>query len=110
MKSELANQECQACNAGTPPLKGDALRRWEQQLDGGWTVAEGKRLEKQFRFKDFRQALDFTNRVGQIAESQGHHPDIRLSYGEVDLELSTHSIHGLSQNDFILAAKINAIG
>jgi len=108
MASSLANQQCKDC-AATPALQGDALRQMQAKLGGGWTVADGKRLEKKYKFKDFSAALDFTNRVGSIAEEQGHHPDIHLTYGEVGIEIWTHKIEGLTESDFILAAKINEI-
>ena len=109
MKSDLAQKECKPCDGGTPPLKGEDLRRLSEQLDEGWTIVEEKRLEKQFSFPDFAHALEFTNRVGEIAEQQGHHPDIYLSYGAVRVEIWTHKIGGLTESDFILAAKINAL-
>lgn len=109
MKSELAKKECKACDGGTPPLIGDALRQFQNQLDGGWNVLNEQRLEKQFKFPDFKQALQFTNRVGEIAEEQGHHPDIFLTYGEVKIQIWTHKISGLTESDFILAAKISEL-
>jgi len=108
MTSDLAKKECKACDGGTPPLKGDALRQFKNQLGGGWRVVDEQRLEKQFKFPDFRQALEFTNRIGEIAEEQGHHPDIFLTYGEVRLQIWTHKINGLAESDFILAAKVDA--
>ncbi len=87
-------------------LRGDALRQLKEQLDGGWQVVEEKRLEKQFKFPDFRHALEFTNRVGEIAEEQGHHPDLYLTYGEVRIQIWTHKVGGLTESDFVLAAKI----
>jgi 4a-hydroxytetrahydrobiopterin dehydratase len=92
------------------PLKGDALRHFKSQLSGGWHFADEQRLEKQFKFPDFRKALDFTNRVGEIAEQQGHHPDIFLTYGEVRLQIWTHQVNGLTENDFVLATKVDGIG
>ncbi len=109
MTSELAQKKCKACDGGTPPLKGDALRQFKNQLDAGWHVADEQRLEKQFKFPDFLQALQFTNRVGEIAEKQGHHPNIFLTYGEVRLQIWTHKINGLTESDFILAAKVDEI-
>ena len=109
MNSDLAKKECKPCDGETPRLKGESLARLKKQLDGGWRVVDDERLEKQFKFPDFRAALDFTNRVGEIAEDQGHHPDIFLTYGEVRLQIWTHKIHGLTESDFILAAKVNQI-
>jgi len=79
------------------------------KLGGGWQVVDEHRLEKEYRFKDFRSALAFTNRVGELAETQGHHPDIHLSWGKVKLILWTHKIAGLSESDFILAAKADML-
>ncbi|MGH7951902.1 MAG: 4a-hydroxytetrahydrobiopterin dehydratase [Limisphaerales bacterium] len=109
MKSELAQKECKACDGGTPRLTGGALKKIHEELDGGWKVLEEQRLEKQFKFPDFRRALDFTNQVGEIAEEQGHHPDIFLTWGEVRIQIWTHKISGLTESDFILAAKISEL-
>ena len=76
-----------------------------QQLEAGWRVANEHHLEKEYTFPDFREALEFTNRVGEMAEKENHHPDIHLAWGKVKLTLWTHNIDGLSENDFILAAK-----
>ncbi len=105
----LARKDCIPCKAGTPPLQGDGVRKLLDQLGNGWTVAEGRRLEKEFKFKDFRQALAFTNRVGALAEEQNHHPDILLSWGKAGITLWTHAVGGLSENDFVLAAKIEGL-
>ena len=104
----LAARSCGPCKAGTPPVEGENLRRLLGQLDGWSAEAAGdgsRRLVKEYRFPDFRQALAFVNRVGEIAEREGHHPDFELGWGRVKLTLWTHSIGGLSENDFILAAK-----
>jgi 4a-hydroxytetrahydrobiopterin dehydratase len=87
------------------PLQGEALARLYRQLDNSWKIIEEHHLEKEYLFKDFKEALSFTNKVGEIAEHEGHHPDIHLSYGKVKIVLWTHKIDGLSENDFILAAK-----
>jgi 4a-hydroxytetrahydrobiopterin dehydratase len=86
-------------------LKGDDLDRLIRQLDNGWDVADGRRIEKTYLFKNFRDALAFTNRVGAIAEEQGHHPDIRLAWGKVKLSVWTHKIGGLTESDIIFAAR-----
>ena len=104
-KCELANKNCIPCKGGTPPLKGKELASLFAQLNDGWQVVKEHQLEKTYPFPDFKSALAFTNKVGAVAEEQGHHPDIHLSYGKVKIELWTHKIDGLSESDFILAAK-----
>jgi 4a-hydroxytetrahydrobiopterin dehydratase len=108
MKTNKLKQEGKS-DGGGPPLKGNALRQFRDQLNKTWRVIGGRKLEKQFKFLDFRQALKFTNRVGQIAEKQGHHPDIFLTYGKVRLQISTHKINGLTESDFILATKVEKL-
>jgi 4a-hydroxytetrahydrobiopterin dehydratase len=103
--SELAKKDCVPCKSGTPALAGAALEELQRQLGGGWTVVDGKRLEKEYKFPNFVDALAFVNRVGEVAEQQGHHPDLELGWGRVKITLWTHSIGGLSEADFVLAAK-----
>jgi 4a-hydroxytetrahydrobiopterin dehydratase len=107
--SELAEKECVPCKGGTPPLKGEELKSFEQKLGGGWKVVNEHHLEKQYKFKNFREALDFTNKVGELAERIQHHPDIYLAWGEVKLTLWTHKIDGLTESDFVFAAKVNSL-
>lgn len=109
MTTPLTEQKCQPCEKGTAPLQGESLEKLLNQLDDGWEILEGKKLAKEYKFKNFLEALEFTNRVGECAESEGHHPDIFLTWGKVRLTLWTHTIGGLSENDFILAAKADAI-
>lgn len=104
--SELVDKTCMPCRGGVPPLKGEALTRLQAQLDN-WEVVDEHHLEKTYKFPDFRQALDFTVRVGEMAEQQGHHPDIYLAWGRVEIKIWTHKIDGLTESDFILAAKID---
>ena len=106
--SELASKQCVPCKKGTPPLGGKDLERISGQLGNDWQVMEGHHLEKEYKFPNFVDALAFTNRVGEIAEAQGHHPDIYLTWGKVRLTIWTHSINGLSESDFILGAKADA--
>ena len=108
MKSEPAEEHCQPCEKKPAPLKGGALRQLRAGLGDGWKLVDEHHLEKEYTFKNFREALDFTNRVGEIAEQENHHPDIFLSWGKVGLKLWTHSAGGLSENDFILAARADA--
>ncbi len=106
---DLARKECVPCKGGVPPLKGAALKNLLQGLGRDWKVIHGHHLEKEFKFKDFQEALDFTNKVGQVAEAQGHHPDIYLAWGKVKITLWTHKIDGLTESDFVLAAKIEQL-
>lgn len=109
MKTELTSKRCTACEKGAEPLKGEAIQRLRQELGEGWQVVDEHHLQKAFEFKNFKEALAFTNRVGEVAEQEGHHPDIFLTWGKVQLSLHTHSIDGLSENDFILAAKADQV-
>ena len=106
--NELAAKKCVPCEGGIPALKGVELRRMFSQLEG-WNLVNEHHLEKEYLFKDFRQALDFVNRLGEVAEEEGHHPDIFLAWGKVKVTLWTHSVGGLSENDFILAAKADGL-
>jgi 4a-hydroxytetrahydrobiopterin dehydratase len=107
--SALAEKQCVPCKGGIPPLKGQELARLARELGGGWQVAEERQLEKEYRFKDFREALSFTNKIGELAEAQGHHPDIYLAWGKVKLIIWTHKINGLTESDFVLAAKADRL-
>ena len=107
--SALAEKECVPCQGLVPPLQGQDLARLAAELGGGWQVVAGHHLEKDYRFQDFREALAFTNRVGELAEAQGHHPDICLAWGKVKLTLWTHKINGLTESDFVLAAKADKL-
>jgi 4a-hydroxytetrahydrobiopterin dehydratase len=106
---DLTQKKCEACEGGVAPLKGKDATDYLKQLNKGWTIANDHQLEREFKFPDFNSALNFTNKVGEIAESEGHHPDIFLSWGKVKIILFTHAIDGLSINDFIVAAKIDKI-
>jgi 4a-hydroxytetrahydrobiopterin dehydratase len=110
MDNELSQKKCIPCRKGIPVLQGDQLLRLHDQLEGGWHIIDEHHLEKIYPFRDFREALAFVNKVGEIAEQEGHHPDIHLSYGKVKIQLWTHKIDGLSESDFILAAKCDEIG
>lgn len=107
--SKLSEKKCIPCKGGTPPLKGLELSRLHNQLIKGWQIINEHHLEKEYRFPDFKKALDFTNQVGQLAEKEQHHPDILLTYGKVKITLWTHKIDGLSESDFILAAKCDEL-
>jgi 4a-hydroxytetrahydrobiopterin dehydratase len=109
---ELAKQRCIPCEGGVPPLVGQQLDSYKSQLDqeaAGWELKSAKKLEQTFKFKDFVTALDFVNKVGELAETEGHHPNIELGWGFARILIWTHAIDGLSQADFALAAKISSI-
>lgn len=103
--SELAKKKCIPCTAGTPPLKGKELQHLFQQLKEGWKLVGEKQIEKTYLFKNFKEGLKFVNEIGKIAEEEGHHPDIELAWGKVKLIYWTHKIQGLSESDFVMAAK-----
>ena len=107
--SDLAAKQCIPCRGGVPPLEGDELQALRTQLGGDWTVVDDHHLEKAYGFDDFRQALDFTVRVGEMAEEQDHHPDILLTWGKVNVTIWTHKINGLTESDFVFAAKADAL-
>ena len=107
MVSELANKECVPCRGGTPPLSGDEVGNLLRELDG-WTVEQEYHLTRTYALPDFAKSLDFVNRIGEIAERQNHHPDIYLAWGKVRVEVWTHKIKGLTESDFIFAAKVDA--
>jgi 4a-hydroxytetrahydrobiopterin dehydratase len=105
---DLAGRECVPCRGGVRPMRSDEIKKFLAQL-AGWEVIEEHHLRKAYTFKDFREALAFVNRVGALAEAQGHHPDIAFGWGQAALTIWTHKIDGLTESDFILAAKIDAL-
>ena len=106
--SELASRQCVPCRGGVPPLKGQEITNLLGKLDG-WEVIDQHHLKKSFQFADFREAQEFVNRVGKLAEEQGHHPDICFGWGRAEITIWTHKIDGLTESDFILAAKIDEL-
>ncbi|MCZ6917730.1 MAG: 4a-hydroxytetrahydrobiopterin dehydratase [Gemmatimonadetes bacterium] len=109
MTSELAAKTCIPCRGGVPPLPSDEIRKLLGQLGGDWKVVDDHHLQKDYAFKDFAEALAYTNRVGAMAEEQGHHPDIYLAWGKVGVTVWTHKIDGLTESDFVFAAKCDAV-
>jgi 4a-hydroxytetrahydrobiopterin dehydratase len=104
----LADKRCVPCQGGVPPLTAEERAPLLAALGpNGWKVVEGHHLEKEYRFPDFAQALAFVNRIGAIAEEEGHHPDIALAWGKVGVTIWTHKIDGLTESDFVLAAKLD---
>ena len=106
--TELAEKNCVPCRGGVPALKGPELAALASQLPE-WRVVDEHHINRSFKFKNFRAALEFVNRVGELAEQQGHHPDLFLAWGRVDVTTWTHKINGLTESDFILAAKVDRI-
>lgn len=105
----LAKKECVPCKGGVPPLQGEELEALYEQLGNEWKLVDEHHLEKEFDFPDFASALEFTNAVGAIAEEQNHHPDIFLTYGMVRVKIWTHKIDGLTESDFVFAAKTQKV-
>jgi 4a-hydroxytetrahydrobiopterin dehydratase len=109
MTCDLSKKHCVPCKGGVPPLKGKELKKLQEELNNEWSVVDEHHLKKEFSFPDFQQALDFTVKIGALAEEEGHHPDILLAYGKVEITMWTHKIDGLTESDFILAAKIDEL-
>lgn len=105
----LSEKTCVPCRGGVPPLEGAELKRLHDELGSGWDVVDGHHLSKSYAFEDYRSALDFVVRVGNMSEEQGHHADIHLAWGKVAIEVWTHKIDGLTESDFIWAAKADAL-
>jgi 4a-hydroxytetrahydrobiopterin dehydratase len=105
---DLLNRECVPCRGGVPPLTPEERQPLLAQLVG-WTVVDGHHLSKQYAFPDFVTALSFVNRVGEVAERNAHHPDVWLSWGKVRVDVWTHKIDGLTESDFVLAAKCDQV-
>lgn len=109
MMEDLTSKKCVPCSVGAPTLEIDEIKEFHKSLKEGWKVIDNKKIEKIYKFKNFKEALGFTNKVGSLAEEEGHHPDIYLSWGKVVIQLWTYKIGGLHENDFILAAKIDEL-
>lgn len=103
---KLTEKKCVPCEAGTPPLKKDEIAKFLKQLPSGWEALDNTKIRKAFKFKSYPDTIAFVNRCALIAQEEGHHPDLEVHYSKVVVELWTHAIGGLSENDFILAAKI----
>ena len=105
----LAEKKCVPCEGGTPPLQENQIQEYLGQLQGEWEVEDSKKIKRKFEFKTFKEAIDFVNKVADLAEEENHHPNIRIYYNKVVIELTTHAIGGLSENDFIMASKIELL-
>lgn len=106
----LADQRCIPCTEGTPPLTGDEIQPLLTELGPMWQVGSEGHLHKKFKLDDFTQAVEFVDAIALVAEAEGHHPDLCMGWGRVEVELWTHKIHGLSEADFVMAAKIDRVG
>ena len=106
---DLTEQKCKPCSGNTPKLGGEELQDYYSRLSEGWDLVDNHHLRKSYDFENFKQALDFTNKIGEMSEEEGHHPDIELTWGEVTVTVYTHAIDGLSDNDFIWASKADEL-
>ena len=107
-KMDLINKKCVPCEVGGLPLDSDAVAIFSRDLVD-WKVIDNTKISRTFEFKNFRESIEFVNKIAQLAESEGHHPDITIKYNIVNIELMTHAVEGLTENDFIIATKINKI-
>lgn len=108
MSINLISKKCVPCEGGVPPLTQAQIDSYKKEISSEWQVLDGKKIERKFKFKDFKESMKFVNKVAEIAEQQQHHPDIKIFYSLVTITLWTHAIAGLSENDFIMAAKIDS--
>lgn len=105
----LAEEKCVPCRGGVPPLGKQRVAELLGELGGGWALDAQGHLTRSYAFKNFVEALEFANRVGEIAEAEGHHPDLHVRWGECAVEIWTHKIGGLTESDFYLAAKVSRL-
>ena len=109
MTASLVQKKCVPCEGGTPPLEGEKIQEYLSELKDSWELENNKKIKRTFKFKTFREGIEFVNRVADIAEEENHHPDIHILYTKITLVLTTHAIGGLSENDFIMAAKTDRL-
>jgi 4a-hydroxytetrahydrobiopterin dehydratase len=109
ISGNLARRQCVPCRGGVPPLSAERIEALRAQISNAWKLVEGHHLQREIRRKDFRESLALANAIGEIAESQRHHPDLLVSWGRLTVTLFTHAINGLHENDFILAARIDEL-
>jgi 4a-hydroxytetrahydrobiopterin dehydratase len=108
-EQDLARRKCQACTPDTPTLDRSAAKELMGQVDPDWALADGGTIHRKFKFRNFRDAFGFATRVALLAEDEGHHPDLEIGWGRVAVSLTTHAAGGLTDNDFIMAAKIDRL-
>ena len=106
---DLGKKKCKPCEGDTPPLKPEEVSEYLKNVDNDWEVRGGEMISREYSFENFRQTMDFVNKVAELADDEDHHPDMHVSYGKVVIELTTHAIGGLSENDFIMAYKIDRL-
>ena len=106
---KLAEKNCIPCQGGTPPLESAAINPLLLQLGPGWSLNAHGHLAREYAFKDFLGSMQFANKIAEIAEQQGHHPDLKIAWGKCGVEIWTHKINGLTESDFYLAAKIDEL-
>src|SRR3989344_703196 len=106
--ANFAAKKCVPCEGGTPPFEGEKIQEYLKQIES-WEAVDNKLIKKTFKFKTFRESIDFVNQVANLAEEEGHHPDVHIRFNRVTFELTTHTIKGLSENDFIMASKIDLL-
>lgn len=107
--SELSKKKCVPCEVGAIPLQPNEIQEMLKQLEEGWDSKDNKSIQKTFKFKNFLEAMEFANKITEVAENEGHHPTLTISWGKLRVKLFTHKIDGLHENDFILAAKIDKL-
>jgi len=107
--AKLINKKCVPCEGVTPKLAVEEIGEYMAELQTGWSVVKNLKIERLFKFNNFKEAIEFVNKIAILAEEEGHHPDMDISYNEVNITIWTHAIKGLSENDFILAVKIDSL-
>jgi 4a-hydroxytetrahydrobiopterin dehydratase len=106
---KLSERKCVPCDGNVPPLEPDEIKDFLQEISKGWKAVKNHHIVKRYEFSDFAESWEFVNFIGEIAEEEGHHPDINFGWGYAEIKLFTHAIDGLSESDFILAAKIDEV-
>jgi 4a-hydroxytetrahydrobiopterin dehydratase len=109
MSDDLAQKSCIPCQGGTPPLTRIQIETYASQIHTDWQLVQDHHLQRDYKFKNFQEALAFVNRVGTLAEAENHHPDVYLAWGHVQIKIWTHKIDGLTESDFIFAAKVDRL-
>lgn len=108
-KTELAQKKCVPCEGNVPSLKAEEIDEFRQEISDEWKIIDNKKIIREFNFVSYRHTIDFVNKVADLAEEEGHHPVMHVYYGRIEMELWTHAVDGLTENDFILAAKIDLL-